>query len=144
MKTAIFDMDGTLANIDHRIKYLTDGHPDWESFNSLMVHDKANIDMCDLAKMLSNYYRIVICTGRFDKFRNTTEQQLHYWGVPHSGIFMRPEGDYSSDVDVKRKHLKYMRDNEYNPMIAFEDRKRVVDMWREEGLTCFQINDGDF
>ena len=27
---------------------------------------------------------------------------------------------------------------------VFDDRIQVVDMWRQNGLTCFQVADGDF
>ena len=27
---------------------------------------------------------------------------------------------------------------------VFDDRQQVVDMWRSNGLTCFQVADGDF
>ena len=27
---------------------------------------------------------------------------------------------------------------------VFDDRNQVVDMWRDNGLTCFQVADGDF
>ena len=28
--------------------------------------------------------------------------------------------------------------------LAFDDRDRVVAMWREEGVPCFQVAPGDF
>ena len=27
---------------------------------------------------------------------------------------------------------------------VFDDRQKVVDMWRKNGLTCFQVADGNF
>ena len=31
-----------------------------------------------------------------------------------------------------------------NVAMVFDDRNQVVDMWRQNGLTCFQVADGDF
>ena len=38
-----------------------------------------------------------------------------------------------------------MRPEDRARLVAvFEDRKRVVDMWRENGVTCYQVAPGDF
>jgi len=31
-----------------------------------------------------------------------------------------------------------------NIAMVFDDRNQVVDMWRQNGLTTFQVADGDF
>ena len=31
-----------------------------------------------------------------------------------------------------------------NVAMVFDDRQQVVDMWRDNGLTVFQVADGDF
>jgi hypothetical protein len=32
----------------------------------------------------------------------------------------------------------------FEPTLSFDDRDRVVKMWREEGIRCFQVDYGDF
>ena len=49
-----------------------------------------------------------------------------------------------SDDELKEGYLTKMRKDGYNPTIAFDDRQRVVDMFRSKGLTVFQVAEGDF
>lgn len=37
-----------------------------------------------------------------------------------------------------------MRDKGLDPKLVFDDRTRVVDMWRQEGLRAVQVAPGDF
>lgn len=57
---------------------------------------------------------------------------------------MRPEGDSRKDSVVKEEmyneHIKY----KYNVKAIYDDRQQVVDMWRDLGLTVFQVDKGDF
>ena len=47
---------------------------------------------------------------------------------------------------IKQNSHFWMDDNDdYDDVFAvFDDRQQVVDMWRQNGLTCFQVADGDF
>lgn len=57
---------------------------------------------------------------------------------------MRPADDNRDDALVKYELFnKYVRDN-YDVLGVFDDRNRVVDMWRRIGLTCYQVAEGDF
>ena len=57
---------------------------------------------------------------------------------------MRSDTDYRPDDELKEGYLTKMRKDGYNPTIAFDDRQRVVDMFRSKGLTVFQVAEGDF
>ena len=52
---------------------------------------------------------------------------------------MRADDDYRPDYEVKAEMLKTMRDSGFDPKIAVDDRPSVVKMWRDEGLTCFDV-----
>jgi len=52
MKTVIFDIDGTLANIEHRRVYLYSDRPDWARFNATMGEDTPNTPIVELYKTL--------------------------------------------------------------------------------------------
>jgi hypothetical protein len=32
----------------------------------------------------------------------------------------------------------------YEPIMVFDDRNQVVKMWRERGIVCAQVAEGDF
>ncbi len=58
---------------------------------------------------------------------------------------MRKAGDYRDDVVVKREWLSEIEPPEFSRLTAvFDDRDRVVQMWRDAGVPCFQVADGDF
>ena len=59
---------------------------------------------------------------------------------------MRPTDDYHhymKDSDLKQMWLDTLVDKD-DVFAVFDDRQQVVDMWRQNGLTCFQVADGDF
>lgn len=59
-------------------------------------------------------------------------------------IFFRKEGDYRNDAIVKKEIYDNLIKPTYNVIAVFDDRNRVTDMWREEGILCAQVYYGDF
>jgi hypothetical protein len=59
---------------------------------------------------------------------------------------MRKAGDYRPDVEVKQEWLDEWLKHHTKEEIGgvFEDRKQVVDMWRKNGITCYQVAEGDY
>ena len=60
------------------------------------------------------------------------------------GVRMRPHGDYTPDNKLKLAWLNAAREAGAEPDLVFDDRQKVVDMWRAEGIACFQVAPGDF
>lgn len=143
-KLVIFDIDGTLADLEHRRKYL----PDWGKFFQDMDKDEPILPIVHLAREMHGLgHVIVLCSGRPSEHKHTTIEWLADAFVPWHFLFMRKEGDYRSDVIVKREILnEQIRSVWSDSDIKFvvDDRQGVVDMWREEGLTCLQCAPGDF
>ena len=65
-------------------------------------------------------------------------------GLTYHNLMMREDDNKESDVDLKCRMLKGLRDLGHDVRMVFEDRQRVVDMWREEGVFCFQVAKGDY
>ena len=59
-------------------------------------------------------------------------------------LFMRKAGDRRDDSVIKKEMLVQLRIAGFNPVMVFEDRDRVVKMWRENGVRCMQVANGDF
>lgn len=68
-------------------------------------------------------------------------QQWHASGVY---LLMRQDGDHRDDAIVKYELYRDYIAPWYDIKIVLDDRDRVVRMWRQIGLTCLQVNDGDF
>jgi len=145
----IFDLDGTLANIQDRVKHCTikEGKLDWEKFYNpdFIEYDKPNPDIIELNRSLhKSGYEIHILSGRSDRTRGVTEKWLYDNGVEWHHLMMRDEENlYLKDSELKRNWLQKFYKKEYILFIV-DDRKQVVDMWREEGLTCLQVAEGNF
>ena len=132
----IFDIDGTLALRDGREPY------DW----GLADTDLPNEAIITVARALDrSQHQILFVSGRPDDVRATTE----FWLRKHVGIdaplLMRARGDFRTDVEVKRELYHNEIRPSYRIIAVFDDRSRVVDLWRREmGLTCLQVAPGDF
>jgi hypothetical protein len=87
-----------------------------------------------------------ISTARMENVRYETELWLADQGLhtAYKGLFMRGMTDYRPDYEVKLDVLNTLRNNNIFPDIAYEDRGSVVQMYRENGLRCFQVDNGDY
>jgi FMN phosphatase YigB (HAD superfamily) len=144
--TVLFDIDGTLAKIDHRRIFVTNGKSDWASFNARMGDDTPNHPIVSLYTALwnSENYELILVSGRQEDFRELTERWLVWNEIPFSRLLMRPFKDYRSDVIIKREMLNQLKEEGHEILFTVDDRKQVVDMWRQMGITCLQCDVGDF
>jgi hypothetical protein len=89
-------------------------------------------------------YSIIFVSGREDKYRWLTLNWFYTHNIPYSELFMRPTDDKREDSVVKKEIYEKEIKGIYNVGVVFDDRNRVVEMWRDQGLTCLQVADGDF
>lgn len=161
MDAIIFDIDGTLSNLQHRRHFVTGGEKDWDSFFAALGDDTPT-EVCWLAEKVAagmlflldeypshpkEFFNIYVCSGRPEKYRRETEEWL-YTHCPIlmyevEEIFMRPmEKLYIPDYEVKRDMLNEIRRRGDNVRIVIDDRPRVIQMWKEEGLTVLEVDSG--
>lgn len=134
----ICDIDGTLALMGDRSPYDA----------STADQDRLNEPVADIVRTyIQQGYVVLYCSGRDEKFRELTERWLDKFGLNESGVarlLMRPTGDNREDSIIKQElYAKYIIGN-YNVRFCLDDRDRVVNAWRDLGLTCLQVNYGDF
>lgn len=149
-KAIIVDVDGTLALRTNRSPF------DYEK----ACGDNAEFRMCRIIKSLiesDDMYEVFFLTGREDigECRRITAEWIHnhvYRKQGHNGflpkdnwtLLMRSEGDHRSDEVVKKEIWEEKIKPWYDVVAVFDDRDRVVKMWREQGLLCLQPYYGDF
>ncbi len=100
-------------------------------------------------RALSTFATIVYVSGRSDVCREQTVQWLIDHGFPfdfpfEDALYMRKKGDHRDDDHLKIEMLAQLRADGYEPIMAFDDRDRVVRAWREAGVPCAQVAEGDF
>jgi FMN phosphatase YigB (HAD superfamily) len=139
----IFDIDGTLADVSERIHHLKKKPKNWAGFFAGIAQDKAISSMVRLCNLLyAADIKIILCSGRNEKHRAETVVWLAQQGVNYHELLLRQNGDRRSDVVVKRELLAQL--DKSRVLFVVEDRSRVVEMWRAEGLVCLQCAPGEF
>lgn len=143
MKAVIFDIDGTLANLDHRLHHL----PNWDKFFAEMHNDTPIPEIKWLANQLAamsdmsspeNDYCVLIVSARPDNYRDVTENWLLKHGIDYHRLYMRKAGDFRKDSIVKKEILQQITEDGFEPFLVIDDRAQVVAMWREYGLMTLQ------
>ncbi|MGH9753976.1 MAG: hypothetical protein ACREA2_14455 [Blastocatellia bacterium] len=149
-KIVIADLDGTISLIDHRRHWLDkDQHPElssderWRKFFADCVRDEPNWPVIrTLAALQEAGYAVHIFSGRSNEVAQETIDWLAYNKISWDRLAMRSAGDFTPDEVLKRQWIE--RYDLSQILCVFDDRQKVVDMWRDLGLTCFQVAPGDF
>lgn len=145
MKTVLYDIDGTLANTEHRQSILKDDPHNWKAFFAAMGDDTTNKAVVELYRLLwaSEQHECIIVSGRPEQYRKVTEQWFIWNDIPFGRLIMRPKNDNRADHIIKEDMLNKLLSEGKEISFVVDDRKSVVDMWRRNGLTCFQCDDYD-
>ena len=164
--TIIFDLDGTLADIDARRKksLKSNGKMDWDIFfdASNISLDLPNEPVIKMAQLFAeDGFNIVIFSGRNDRSFHTTKSWLSRHRVPFHKLIMRPDKFQKDSWPIAKgnpatKEMRWMPDEILKKemldcfvdiddvFLVVDDRDKVVKMWRELGLNTFQVAPGDF
>ena len=144
----IFDIDGTLCDISHRLHFIESEPKDWRAFYAACTADRPIVEVIQVALALQSNHNIKLITGRSDEIREQTARFVHGQRIFFSDLLMRKAGDHREDAVVKSELLDELLARGRYSMDAiggvFEDRKSVCEMWRKRGLRVFQVADGDF
>jgi len=137
----VFDLDGTLCDVSHRRQWVATDPKNWDAWNAGISGDKPNMPVLTVLHRLSNVYDIVLVSGRGSEYRQPTIDWLRKHGVHFSNLYMRAEGDFRPDDEVKAE-LADQVEKDYRIEGVFDDRKKVVDMWIKRGLFVFDVAQG--
>lgn len=136
----IIDLDGTYALFNDRSPY------DAAKCESDTVNEVVRL----IANAIRTYKdnqripAIILVSGRMDTSQSQTENWLSKNSVYYTELFMRKEGDFRKDVTIKTEiYEEHIRDK-YNVLFVLDDRNQTVKGWRDLGLQCLQVADGDF
>lgn len=149
-KALIIDIDGTLANVDHRLHFIRgkereEKGKDWHGFHSACDKDEPHywcVELIELYKKAS--FGIVLLTGRGEEYREVTLKWLKEHDISFDELFMRPKSARVEDSEVKKEIYQQEIEPHYDVRFVVEDRSSVVAMWRDVGLTCLQCAPGNF
>ena len=138
----IMDIDGTLANAEHRLHLLpAKGTPEaseeerlkrdgqWKAFYDAAGEDAVNAEIRTLNNaMAAAGYPVWVLTGRSRRSEALTIDWLVRHQIHWTALMMREEGDHRPDTVVKKEMLDAMRTAGMEPIFAVEDRAGVTKM----------------
>lgn len=139
----IFDIDGSIANCDHRVHHVRNKPKNWKEFKKGIPNDTVYHDIIWMLKTFASQGIIIlIATGRDEDDREATEIWLRdvakIDGI-YSKLYMKKANDFRPDTVTKLEMLKKMREDGFNPTIALDDRPSVIKLWRDQGLTTLAV-----
>lgn len=182
----IFDLDGTIANCEHRRHFVDPSYvneeeatveyhcdmkgnitrakgwqPNWKSFYEACDKDTPIQPIVDIwnsheVELALGRWNVMIWSGRCESVRQKTidwlEEHLYCPGTYFFDriLKMRPVGDSTPDDELKEKWLdEYLNATpikEHKIDFVFDDRPKVVRMWRRRGVFVFDVNqkEGEF
>jgi predicted kinase len=131
----IFDIDGTLSHVNGKRDYF-----DWNRVD----RDDLDLIVFDAYRVYRDAgYKIFVVTGRSEEAREKTELWLSVYGITYEKLLMRKAEDFRPDNTVKMEIFNHYIKGKYNVQVIFDDRQKVVDMWRDLGLKVFQVAKSD-
>jgi predicted kinase len=131
-----FDLDGTLA------LHVARGPFEFDK----METDAVNVPV---ARLLRIYHGIgihpILLSGGQGEYKANRERWLAANDLPYHEFHTRRVGDQSRPDDVVKLELfnEFVRDR-YNMLGIYDDRNRVVALWRRLNLLCLQVAEGNF
>lgn len=140
----------------HKINWTKKGlpwKPDWKSFYEACDKDDLIYPTLEILSTFKYSIEIQVWSGRCESVKNKTIRWfLDKWFL---GSFenstqewldeilkMRPEGDYTPDDILKERWLDEAIAEGKTIDFVFDDRKKVVEMWRRRGIFVFDVSQG--
>jgi hypothetical protein len=134
--TIAFDFDGTLIDLDP-IAHLWG---DWDSFHGASFDCPAREMVVEFARRCQLIAKTVVITGKPERYRAKLVGWLALHGLQPDELLMRPDHVTMPDAELKPALLfDLLGPNWKDKLIAVvEDRDKMVDAWRKEGVLCLQ------
>jgi hypothetical protein len=149
----IFDIDGTLLNIEHRLKFIKKSPKDWEGFRDpKQKHwDEPIRPMLDLfTSLYLGGDNVILCSGRCQSEEADTRASLASllqtdFVLDDANVpgYFRPDKDRREDSIIKSEALDQMLSDKFSPTLVFDDRPSVIRMWRDRGLKVADVGYGE-
>jgi hypothetical protein len=139
----IFDLDGTLCDVEHRRKFVTTNPKNWNAWDAGLVNDPVNIAVAVVYRTLCESQRanMIIVSGRSEDYKEQTGKWLFENRLYYDEIYMRKSGDNRDDAIVKSEIADEI-EKKFNIIAVFDDRLKVVKMWQERGIFVFDVGQG--
>jgi hypothetical protein len=141
--SVLVDIDGVLSDATGRQHFLEEEPKrNWRGFFDACGDDPVIAEVACLIELLDRDLHVVLLTGRPVRVQPQTLAWLERYNVRWDLLIMRNAGDYAAAREFKRGTVGELRDHGFDLRLAFEDDRRNLEMFHEEGLPCVYIHSG--
>lgn len=142
MEIAIVDLDGTLADLSHRLRHIEKEPKDWERFHAGYRLDQPYETIIRLSNCIHQHMApVFIVSGRRGEGRGETLEWLMTHNVMHHTLIMRPPGDRRPDEIFKDEVIRDLMAVGRKPIIAIDDRPVIIALWKMHGIPTLTVNE---
>jgi hypothetical protein len=127
---AVFDVDGVVADVRHRLKYLTRHPKDWVRFFAAADADPPLEIGVALAREWAAEHDLVWLTGRPEHLRRVTERWLRGQGLPVERLLMRPPDDRRPAKFFKADQIRVLARQTEVAVVVDDDTEVVAELKR--------------
>lgn len=145
----IFDVDGTLVNVDPVLHHILNKDrssesfkKDFDAFHKASLNCDPNKDVVDMVWQVCDNLDVIIVTARKEKYRALTARWLKNNNVPHDALFMRQDDDHREDYEVKKDILVHIQEY-WDIKHAVDDHPGIIKLWEENGISTTKIGNWD-
>jgi phosphoglycolate phosphatase-like HAD superfamily hydrolase len=139
----IFDVDGTLANVDPYLHHVRGANRDYDAFHESSIDALPNFEVVEMLNQAFFDQRdVIIVTSRKEKWRGLTSRWLAKNDIGHHALYMRKDDDNRPDYEVKRDILLQIKKH-WNVIHAVDDNPSVIKLWEDHGITTTKIGTWD-
>jgi phosphoglycolate phosphatase-like HAD superfamily hydrolase len=141
-RAAVVDLDGVLSDAASRQHYLESPRRDWRAFFDACGDDPVIEEVRVLLDLLDPTLRIVLLTARPERVHHLTEAWLRHYEIRWDLLIMRPDSEQELAREWKHSAVKALRAKGFELLLAIEDDRRNVDMFRGAGVPCIYFHSG--
>ncbi|MCW2679558.1 MAG: hypothetical protein JWM62_959 [Frankiales bacterium] len=130
---AVFDIDGVLADVRHRLRFVERKPKDWDAFFDAAVDDPPLAKGVALAVASAQDCEVVYVTGRPERCRQDTLAWFARHGLPEGRLSMRRGRDFRPARVAKLELLRRLA-GDRTVAVVVDDDEQVCDAYEAAGF----------
>ena len=129
---AVFDLDGVLADVQHRLHHIEGRRKDWAAFFDAAVRDPVLEAGASLVREAARDCEVAYLTGRPERCRADTIAWLRANDLPLGTVHMRPDHDRRPAARLKPQLLARLASGRVVAVVV-DDDLAVCDAYEAAG-----------
>jgi len=139
----LVDIDGVISDASQRQHFLEGDTRDWKGFFLAAEHDEPLDSFVEVLNVFDRDLAVVLLTARPDYLREITIEWLGSNGIRWDALILRGRRDGRlQSPDFKRRSVRELHAKGYEIRVAFDDDKRNVQAFVDEGLRAVYVHSG--